>query len=365
MKTRLYVVLIWVFFIPCCGEYVGFGPFPEADLGNIKQIRVYVDGESLQKLHSSVSIGDDYYAPCIFLEGEHRLEASIKVRGNWGRQFPKKSFTVKVFSGGETIRHTFDASDDPWIKNRIAMFAYRRVGLPAPDTEGVAFFVNDEYLGYYTMADMYGERELQEYYHGKQGQLFKWVVDSLCEIPLHGLSEKKFPADNDYSRLDALIHSANNLGDVDWFDWVASNVDRDEMVKYMVVHDFLGVTDTRTKNLYVYDYGKLLMLPWDHDRCMASEVAFGGDNPLTQRLIQEPYVRSEYIRQLRRLFLDPGEDNIVEDLVTEANRIFDEVDRAIFHDPIAYRDYQEYLAEKQSVLDFLNHRADALTYRFF
>ena len=141
MKIKACVISIFLFLLPSCGEFIGFNSIPEPDLGDIKKIRVYLSDESLKKLYNSVSKTEEYYAPCIYKEDGERTEAFIKVRGEWARFYPKKNFTVKISSGDEEIKYAFDASDGPWVKNRMVMFAYNKVGLPAPDTVGVAFFI--------------------------------------------------------------------------------------------------------------------------------------------------------------------------------------------------------------------------------
>ena len=360
MKIKACAILASLSLLISCGKFIGFNSIPEPDLGDIKKIRVYLSAESLKKLYNTRSETEDYYTSCIYQEDGSRNEGLIKVRGLTARFFPKKNFAVKIYSGEEEIKYAFDASDEPWVTNRIVMFAYNKVGLPAPNTVGVAFFINDEYLGYYTRVDMYNEKILRQHYYGKPGELFKAFFESRdigYDIPLHSISEKKFPADNDFSNLDTFIYNAKNMEDEEWLEWVSLFVDMDEIVKYMIVHNFFAVIDTSWLNFYIYNYGKMLILPWDNENCMdLNLVSLGGHNLLTNRLMAVPYIGSQYNSEFQRLFLDT--DELIDDLIDEANRIFYEIDRAVYYDPIIYRTYEDYLREKGSVINFLNNRAD-------
>jgi hypothetical protein len=348
------IILLTAICLTSCGQFLGFSDFPEPDVGDIKKIRLYLSDISLQKLYDSVS--EDDYAPCLYREGGHSTQAQVKVRGFTSRLYPKKSFTVRITAGDSVIHYALDASDDPWLTNHLAFYAYRLAGLPAPESEGVALYINDEYLGYYTRLVMYGEEGLEEHYHEGPAELFKCYFENMGEdIPLHSRSEKKFPDDEDFSSLDTLIHNAKNLGDQSWRDWVESYVERDEIVRYMVVHDFLAVRDTETTNFYIYNHGKVLMLPWDNELSMNPNTSagyhLGGDNLLTDRLMEDPYIRSRYNNEMQRLFINPGPENILDDIRDEAARIYGEIDLAVRHDPTYYLSYGDFLAEKDSLLN--------------
>lgn len=357
-----------------CGEFIGFSSPPEPDLGGITEMRIYLSESALSQLYDSVF--EDDYAPCTAVEDDLRRDAYIKVRGFTSRAYPKKSFTLKFETGDGDVMYALERLTGSGATNRLAMYAYRTVGLPAPDVSGLALFINDVYLGAYNKITMYSESELRGHYEGKPGELFKaFFLDMGYDVPLESLSEKKFPDDDDFSSLNTLIYNAHYLNDTEWKSWVDSYVNRDDIVKYLVVHDYLGVADTFRTNFYVYNYGKMLMLPWDNEASFRiGSTEYGGDNLLTLRLAQDPYIRSEYNSEMGRLFLsgtadvtsdpakfdllDPeGTDAIVDDLIVEAGRVFTEIDRAMYYDPTSYVTYDNFLSGKADVLSFLYNRS--------
>jgi hypothetical protein len=248
--------------------------------------------------------------------------------------------------------------------------------LPAPSIESTALFINDEYLGCYNWIEMYSEKNLQDHYHEQNAELFKAHFGKMgYDHPLHFLSEKKFPDDSDFSALDTLVYNAKNMDAVQWADWASTRIDMEDVVKYLAVHNYLGVLDTSWSNFYIYDYGKMLILPWDNeDSFILSTQGFDGNNLLTRRLLEEATIRSDYNSEMQRLFLtdatsdlssDPRLDlanpetteNIIDDLIVEAQRTFAEIDRAMFYDPTFYVTYDGFLAGKSDLLDFLYNRS--------
>jgi spore coat protein H len=341
----------------------------EPDLGRIAYIRLYMRPEDLQKLNESTT--SDEYAPCVYDNGFMRIDAQIKVRGALSRRYWKKSYTVRFDALGETVQYAFDGSfkDPSHIRNRLAMNAYREVGLPAPVTEGVALFINDVYMGYYTRLEMYRESVLNAHY-GESCELFKArFVELGYDVPLRGDSEKKFPDDHNYSSLELLIANARNMDDESWNSWVSAKADIEEIARYLVVHDFLSVGDTEVKNFYILNYGKFLILPWDNEHSMrrtwagslfeSAEYSLGGDNILTRRLLsQGSPVRDRYNDLYRELFIE--DDGLTQTLMEMVSAFYEEIDRAVYHEPLQHWEYEDFLQEKEVLLSFFDERRDEI-----
>jgi hypothetical protein len=299
---------------------------------------------------------------------------------------PKKSFTLKLGPRDEEKLIALERVTDSGANNRLAMYAYTIAflfdepatgkALPAPSIKSTALFVNDEYLGCYNWIEIYSEADLYDHYQGKNAELFKALFDEMGEDqPLNHLCEKKFPDDSDFTTLNTLIYNAKSMDAADWSEWVAANVDIEDVVTYLVVHNYLGVHDTSRLNFYIYNYGKILILPWDNENSFnLTGQSLDGNNLLTRRLLEIPTIRADYNSEMQRLFLcdatsdlssDPRIDltnpestgNIVDDLVTEAQSIFAEIDSAMYHDPTFYITYDMFLSKQSELLYFLYNRS--------
>jgi spore coat protein CotH len=339
----------------CCGEFLGFSPIPEPDLGNITKVRLHLSKQALIELYASVDTGE--FTPCTYEEEGETAQAEIKVRGFTSRLDPKKSFTVKIVNGGEELGYAFEALGDFYVTNRLAMYLYRRVGLFAPVTEAVALFMNGEYLGAYNKLTLYTEGDLESHFGDSSSELYKCVFHDIgSDVPLHDKSEKRFPDNDNFTSLDTLVYNAKNMGDSEWFGWVADYVDRNTIVQYMLVHDFLAVRDVFRQNFFVYAYDRFVILPWDNEACMfQGPYELGGDNLINSRFMEEAGIRSLYNSEMERLFIDTG--NIVDEIITTAMSFYDEIDKAVKHDPSVFVDYGDFLSERARVLSFLTGRS--------
>ena len=69
----------------------------------------------------------------------------------------------------------------------------------------------------------------------------------------------------------------------------------------------------------------------------------GGDTPLTRRLVADPYIRDKYNTWMQEYFLDSGSSNYkVNAIIEEVERIYDEIDRAVYYEPTYINDYQKF-----------------------
>ena len=373
-KNLIFIIIIGIiiFSFISCGEFIGFSDIPEPDIGNVLKIKLYLTQNSLLKLYESVSERD--YVPCIYEENGKRTEALIKVRGFTSRMDPKKSFTININTKDGILKYALETAYDSFVRNRLAMFAYKQAGLYAPNTTGTGLYINNEYIGYYTRIEMYNQKNLKSNYYNTSAELFKiFFWDMGNDIPINSWCEKKFPDNNDYTSLNTLILNSKNMTDSEWVNWTANYIDTDEIVKYLVVHYYLAVYDTGYLNFYIYNYGKFLLLPWDNEACMnINKNGYrAGNSILTKRLLTIPAIKTLYNNELNRLFLTDeadinpsldlanplSTDNLIDDLMVETNRIYNNVDRAVYYEPSDYVTYTEFINEKNMVNNFLNNRS--------
>ena len=369
-KAKLILALLTVFLLISCGEFGGFSDFSKADTGSITKVEAYFTDENLAKFYDSVSQPEEGYAQCTVTMRKHTYPGEMKVRGYTSRGEPKKNFTLRIKVGDKKVKYALMHEADTWFKNRIVMYAYNNYVYKgasltaAPETEPVAFFVNDKYIGYYAKVDMYEENQLNRYKKGSSSELFKILINSFDSNPLHERSEKKFPKDENFSTLDLLITNMNRMNDADWNAWVEKYIDVDDFIRYMVVHDFFGIEDTVSHNYYIYNYGKLVFLPWDHEMGMKLNYdGFFGDNKLVKRILNVPSVRASYIQAMKDFVADTDFLNTLKDKV---KGWYDESYLAIKNDPIFYYTIKDAEKSRDNIIDFINRRGSSAAYtRYF
>ena len=328
-----------------CGEFAGLKD-NDVDIGKAQKLEIFLSDSNLMRLYSSVAINESVSCSVIF--EKWRGEGKIKVRGYTSRMHPKKSFQLKV----DGKKYVLERGDEVGgISNRIAMRAYQLAGLPACDTETIGLFLNDEYLGCYNFITYYDEDVLG-------GELYKSYFENYDNLeeshPLHSLSEKKFPDDDNFSTLDNLLAAVTTLSAAEWQEYVLKNVDIEKVASYLAVHDFLMVEDTFRTNLYIAYNGKFYLLPWDNESCIgynAKGYEMGGDNQLTRGLASVPEVKAAYNRRMKELFMDNG---ILSALKSDTEKMFATADTAMKNDPNFQGKYGKYEIEKERFLRFLS-----------
>ena len=366
-KVKLILAFITVCLLTSCGEFGGFSDFSKADTGSITKVEAYFTEENLAKFYDSVSQPEEDYAQCTVTMGKNTYQGWMKVRGYTSRGEPKKNFTLRIKVGDTKVKYALMHEADTWFKNRIVMYAYNNYVYKgasltaAPETEPVALFVNDEYIGYYVKVDMYSESQLNAYKKGSSSELFKILINDFVSDPPHERSEKKFPKDKNFSSLDLLIINLNRMNDEEWNAWVEKYIDIDDFIRYMVVHDFFGIEDTVSHNYYIYNYGKLVFLPWDHELGMKLEYdSFFGDNKLVKRILKVPSVRAAYIQAMKDFVADTV---FLDELKDKVNGWYDESYLAIKNDPIFYYSVEDARKCRDNILYFIDNRGTSAAYK--
>ena len=148
----------------------------------------------------------------------------------------------------------------------------------------------------------------------------------------------------------------------EWSQWIEENADMDEIARYMAVMDFFCVDDTSRLNFYIYFYDeKAVILPWDNDRGFHYG-AIGGNNLLTERMLESKAFRELYCSHLKRLFLEDGEENILADLQSYLEEMSGLLEASVRVEPAYFLKYSDFLEEIESIKTFLKERpADILS----
>jgi len=348
------IILFSLLLMQSCGEFSGFASRVSPETGDLPHLRIYLSPEELNTLYDSVV--SDRYALCrMEREAAAPQKAAIRVRGFSSRMEPKKSFTLRVEEKGKIKKYALDAGGDPWFRYSLAMDAYRMAGLPSPSFTPAALFINNEYIGFYNVVPLYDE-ELNSVY-GSPGELYKIALPDLGTLlPAEGLSEKKFPGNDDFSRLNRLLINADHMNSPEWVSWMEEHVDLENTARYMVVRDYFGVSDTVYLNFYIYFHDRAMILPWDNDRSFTASSP-GGNNQITRRMMESPRFREIYRDLFNRLFLIPGPENITEKLRDRLEETRVLLEPSVPSEPGTWLDRGSFLSEYSFIDSFLSNRA--------
>jgi len=331
------------------------------DVEGVLNVHLYMDEDSTLRLIESVTFKEETH--CLYEEDGHIYNASINVRGNISVAWDKKSFAISVERADGIQEYAFDASyfDPSSIRNNVALYSYREMGLPAPQTENTALFLNGTYLGFYTRVDIYREDHLQEFYGTERIELFKCGFRPPgLQLPIQDISEKKIPRDDDFAALAVLFTQVRSLSDAEWNDWSAENFDVEQTARYLAIHNFLGVYDTTVKNFYVglHD-GKYFLLPLDNESSFSDYYPIAGSGILPARLLAPgTATRDEYDRVMDEYFFQDSQ--FVAGIIGRVTELYTEIELAVLHDTNRFWSFEEFLSNREFLLDYLNARTDRI-----
>ncbi len=338
-----------------CGEFVGYKD-NDVDVGSVEEVRISMSQQKMQRFYSSVTSGN--YTSCTVEKGRWRGDGEIRVRGYSSRLNHKKSFSLII---DDKLYILERGESTGGLYNRIAMRAYQLAGVSACDTESIALFLNDEYLGCYSLITYYSSEKIK-------GELYKFNISVGSDLgrnhPLVSYCEKKFPQDGNLSNLEHLFYACSSLSNDEWRTFVNTHVDVEKTAAYLVIHDFLTVTDTTRTNFYIQYDGKYRLIPWDNELCMIKKrdnYKLCTDNQLVERLGTVPELKAAYNQTMQKLFIGGGEECILDTLQSEAADMFDALAPAMEHDPRFKMDYQQFMAEKSYALYYLDKNTGRAT----
>ena len=282
-----------------CGEFTTKDD--DVDVGTVQKVKITLNEEALSRFYSTVSL--DTSISCSVIFGKYHGDSTLKVRGDTSRIRLKKSFMLKV-NGKKYVLER--GEENGGINNRIAMRAYQLAGVAACDTESVALFLNNQYLGCYNLITYYDEEVIG-------GELYKCWFKDYDHIennhPIASLSKKKFPDDDNFTNLNCLLVAVTTFSDTEWRQFVLNNVDIEKTATYLAVHDFLTVKDTDCTNYYIHYDGKYRIVPWDNEQCLLEnrrEYFPCDDNQIIRRLATVSEIKTVYNQKMQKLFVGGG-----------------------------------------------------------
>ena len=247
---------------------------------------IYVSG--LDRNYSQK--GREWERPSFFqffdTSGSCQLQQNIGIRtyGNKGRVMPQKSLLLYARSeyGKKRLNHSFfgdkenekfkrlilrSASSNDWkntlFKNELAQELARDLNLEHPASIPVITFVNGEYWGIHHLSE-----RIDEYYIEDHFQLDKDSIDYLSSNAIVEMG-----SNTDFLSLYDYIHT-HSLAENQHFEYVAKQLDINNLIDYYAVELFLANTDWPYNNIKFWkaqNDGKWRWLFFDCDECMSYE----------------------------------------------------------------------------------------------
>jgi len=204
------------------------------------------------------------------------LQGRIRIHGNTGIYFTKKSFQLELYKNSYTSspRESFilsaQVTDKSFCRYRLASYLFEKAGLDVPQTKPVALYINGIYQGLYLKIERIDEKFLYRRNRAVSStyQIEKkaWVTASDGVSVESGFSKIIPCHDESYQDLQRAVDA------LDRWDLSSENLcrwfDIDNLLAYYAVSRICNHWDGFTNNFILYfnpDKGTFQAIPWDLD----------------------------------------------------------------------------------------------------
>ena len=150
----------------------------------LHEVRLVVEAKHWETLLGNY-LSNDYYQAQLTWNDTVVRNVGIRSRGNGSRSGAKPGLRVDFdrYADGQTFlgltglvlrNNTQDASN---MREQLSMALFRRLGLPAPREAFTRLFVNDEYVGLYTLVEEVNREFLTRTFGESDGYLYEYEYD--------------------------------------------------------------------------------------------------------------------------------------------------------------------------------------------
>jgi spore coat protein CotH len=284
---------------------------------------------------------DTYYPADVTWNGIRVRNVGIRSRGNASRNEKKPGLRVDMnryvsgqqFLGLKSFVLDNGVQDDSLVKERVAMRFFAAMNLPAPRETYARLYVNEEYVGLYSIVESIDKDFIERAYAGREEQTGKkerdgYLFDYTWNFPFffgylgpeldpyaalfEPQTHESDSTDTLYGPLRDLCRLITESRDDDFVDVVNGLLDVQQWVRYVAVEAFLAENDgmlgfAGMNNFYFYRLQSTTVsqvIPWDKDQSLTNATfsiwTRWDQNTLMRRAMAVPALRALYLDTLRQ-----------------------------------------------------------------
>jgi spore coat protein CotH len=237
---------------------------------------------------------DNTYYPCdLKWNGQTVRNIGIRSRGTGSRSGVKPGLRVdfdyytadQKFLGLKSIILRNNTQDPSGMRERLSMALFTRMGLIAEREAHARLYINNAYVGLFTIVESLDKTFLAKNLGEDGGHLYEYSFDNAAPVPFNfgypGANPSLYtPApfkpetlelDPQGEVLERLFWTANVAGDAVWRSSIEEFLDMKKFIRHLAIENFLAEEDGLTgdygpNNFYFYRFvntNRFMFLPWD------------------------------------------------------------------------------------------------------
>jgi spore coat protein CotH len=382
----MVAVLVLAGTAPLAARAQSAGAIRPADVPVPDPSAVLFDGTVLQDISLTINSRDwsslkehfldNTYYPCDFKwNGQTVRNVGIRSRGTGSRSGVKPGLRVdfnryttdQTFLGLASVILRNNTQDPSGMRERLSMSMFQRMGLAAEREAHARLFINNTYVGLYTIVESPDKTFLARYLNEDAGHLYEYSFDNAAPVVFNfgypgsnadlytpvPFKPETLTLDPQGQVLERLFWTINNASDAAWRSSIEEFLDMKKFIRHLAIENFLAEEDGLTgdygpNNFYFYRFvntNRFMFLPWDKSNTFWATPSYSilkniedGDEAKRNRLV----VRALKDTDLRELWLSTileCADSIMQPagdstwLLSEVTRISSQIREANNSDP--------------------------------
>jgi len=348
----------------------------------LEELRLYVHPDDWSQLRVHY-LQNKWYLADLYWRGMTAANVGVRSRGSGSRSGVKPGLTVRFnkyvnqqFLGLNELVLDNSLQDPSFLRERLSMLLFRRMGIAAPREAYARLYVNDEYAGLYSMVEAVDSQFLKRNLGENNGTLheyrwmepqfyFEWLGDD-WERYAKARFEIRTSQQDDFGleTIGQMVRVTNEVSDAEFVERVSGFLDLKQFLKQVAVENYLADADGLLglwgmNNFYLYRFAtttRFQFIPWDKDVTFGNpgqSIWFNTDsNVLTRRLLSQPALQEVYLDLLQRTAKDA--DGWLED---ELERAYVQIQTAVYEDSRKPADNEQFERTVSEVRNFVRLRA--------
>lgn len=382
IKNLLYFFLLFLFSGNTIFSQPGFPLKGHIFVDSIvPRVDILINPDSLVWIYDNPESNHEFHGTFIFNNGiinDTVYDIGFRLRGNTSRWSDKKSFKVsfntfesgRKFYGIEKMNLNGEHNDPSIIRSKLCWDLFRDFEIPAPRSNHVEVYINQNYYGLYINVEHIDEEFVLKRFRNNNGNLYKclWPADlkylgsnpdtyKLMQGDRRVYDLKTNKIEDDYSDLANFIDVINNTPQEDLIHELDEIFNVYDYLKIIAVDIITGNWDGyiyNKNNFYLYkntETGKFEYIPYDTDNTYgidwmdiywATRNVYewnpGGNEvrPLYSRLMNTQEFKDQYSFYIQKFINELTDDNILFSKIDEIKNMISEY---VEDDPFYPLDY--------------------------
>jgi hypothetical protein len=237
---------------------------------------------------------DNTYYPADFKwNGQTTRSIGIRSRGTGSRSGVKPGLRFdfdyytsdQKFLGLKSFILRNNTQDPSGMRERLSMELFKRMGLAAEREAHARLYINNVYVGLFTIVESLDKTFLTKNFNENDGHLYEYAFDNTNPTPFDfgypgadaalytpvPFKPETLESDPQGQVLERLFWTANIAGDAVWRTSIEEFLDMKKFIRHLAIENFLAEEDGLTgdygpNNFYFYRFlntNKFTFLPWD------------------------------------------------------------------------------------------------------